>query len=170
MNSEAETAAPKKRPPISLPFIVVVGILGVGAYFAGRPVMEWVMLQQEKAKVAKGAVAFDLPDERPNLPSAGGGDGGGDRDPAALFASRDEDGNGKLEGDEINERMQARLSQIDTDGDGAISEDEFVSAVEEMRSRRGGDRAARPASDDGNDGESGDSADNAADDPTDDEA
>ena len=58
----------------------------------------------------------------------GGGGGGGPPDREAFFASRDADGNGKLEGNEISERMQARLAELDTDADGAISKEEFLAA------------------------------------------
>lgn len=67
----------------------------------------------------------------PGGPGGGGrgGPGGGGRgnfDPSAFFARMDQNSDGKLAGDEINERMKDRVADIDTDKDGAISKDEFV--------------------------------------------
>ena len=55
-------------------------------------------------------------------PEAKGGDRG------AVFTEKDKNGDGKLTGDEIDERMQSRLKEIDKDADGAISKEEFLSA------------------------------------------
>lgn len=139
MNAETESAEPKKRPPVSLPFLIVVGVLGISAYLAGPWVMKMVMLQQEKAKVSGGAVANDRPQGRPDLPSDGGAGGGsGDRgsfDPESMFAERDSNGDGNLEGDEISERMQERMESIDSNSDGIVSKEEFLKAMEEFRQR-----------------------------------
>ncbi|HUG67728.1 MAG TPA: EF-hand domain-containing protein [Pirellulaceae bacterium] len=68
----------------------------------------------------------------------GGGPGGGRGfDPEAMFAERDVDGDGKLTGDEISERMRESLEAIDTDGDGAISKDEFLARMSQVRGRGG---------------------------------
>jgi hypothetical protein len=67
-------------------------------------------------------------------PGGGGPGGGGGFDPEAFFAERDADADGKLAGEEISERMQARMDTIDTDGDGAVSKEEFLAGM----SRRGG--------------------------------
>lgn len=48
------------------------------------------------------------------------------------------DGDGKLTGDEINERMQPRLAEIDTDGDKAVSKDEFLADFAKRRAQGGG--------------------------------
>jgi polyisoprenoid-binding protein YceI len=69
--------------------------------------------------------------------SGGRGGGGGGFDPAQFFARSDANGDGKLTGDEISERMREGMVATDTDGDGAISLDEFQ---ERMRSFRGGGR------------------------------
>lgn len=58
-----------------------------------------------------------------------------------VFDRRDADGDGKLTGDEIPQRMQQRLDRVDTDQDGAISREELESVAEKMR--RGGDKAGR---------------------------
>lgn len=52
---------------------------------------------------------------------------------AALFKRLDRDGNGKLSGDEVPERMRGRMEIIDTDGDGAISRSEFQRVAERMQ-------------------------------------
>jgi hypothetical protein len=67
----------------------------------------------------------------------GRGGGRGSFDPAAIFAERDADGDGKLTGDEISERMAASLAEIDTDGDGAVTLEEFQARMQ-ARSGRGG--------------------------------
>lgn len=172
---EAGGAAPEaKRDLISLPFILIVGALGVAGYFAGPWIMTQVMYQQELAKSQAPPEFPDEDSEGPSLdgasaPASGepggegrGGRGGGGRgnfDPEEIFDTRDEDGNGKLEGEEISERMQDRVEQLDTDKDGAISKDEFVTGMENFRGRRGGGgggrggggRGGRPASDDSSD-------------------
>ncbi len=71
----------------------------------------------------------------PGAGGAGGGPGGGGFDPAAMFARMDANSDGKLAGDEINERMKDRVAAMDKDSDGAISKDEFLSAP---RGPRGG--------------------------------
>ena len=82
---------------------------------------------------------------RPTLPAAamgggagGGGGGGGGRggfDPAAFFKERDADGDGKLSGDELTDRMRESLEETDTDKDGAVSLEELQAR---MAARRGG--------------------------------
>ncbi len=79
----------------------------------------------------------------------GGGPGGGGRtfDPEARFTAADADGDGVLREDEISDRMQESLSEIDTDGDGEISKAEFMARMEAIaaRSRGGsGDAGSRP--------------------------
>ena len=49
-------------------------------------------------------------------------------DPEEVFKRRDVNGDGKLEGSEISERMQSRVAELDKDGDGAISKEEFMAA------------------------------------------
>lgn len=74
-------------------------------------------------------------------PGGGGGPagrGGAGFDPAAIFARIDMDGDGKLTGDEINERMQPRLAEIDTDGNKAVSKDEFLADFAKRRAQGGG--------------------------------
>jgi hypothetical protein len=69
----------------------------------------------------------------------GGGRGGpgGSFDPAAMFERRDADGDGKLSGDEISERMRGNLEEIDTDKDGAVALEEFQTFMSQMRARGG---------------------------------
>ena len=55
----------------------------------------------------------------------GGRQGGGGFDPAAFFERLDADGDGKLTGEEISDRMRENLAETDTDGDGSITLEEF---------------------------------------------
>jgi len=67
----------------------------------------------------------------------GGGGPGGGFDPEAFFAERDADGDGKLSGEEISERMRGRLEAIDTDGDGAVTKEEFLAGRSQADGRGG---------------------------------
>ena len=77
-------------------------------------------------------------------PSEGGEDGNGSPrgsggrsfDPEQIFDDRDEDMDGLLSGDEISERMQSRVAEMDEDNDGAISKAEFLAAIQRFRSSR----------------------------------
>ena len=55
----------------------------------------------------------------------GGGPGGGGFDPGRIFTQMDADGDGKVSGEEIPDRMRDNLSEIDTDQDGAVSREEW---------------------------------------------
>ncbi len=82
---------------------------------------------------------------------AEGRDGGGRRpfDPIAFFKQRDADGDGKLSGDEISDRMRQQLDQIDTDKDGAISLKEWQERPRKRRKKGDGGRGGgRPKGDD----------------------
>jgi hypothetical protein len=68
--NQEETVAKKQRKPISLTFLIIVLLLGVGGYFAGPYVMTYVMLMQEGAKARGPAVESPMPEGRPTLPSA----------------------------------------------------------------------------------------------------
>ena len=63
---------------------------------------------------------------------------GGRMSPEERFAQQDKDGDGKLSGDEIPGPMKERMEMLDTDSDGSISKEELLSAMEKMRSSRGG--------------------------------
>lgn len=151
------TETPAKRPLISLPFIIIVGGIALVGIFFGQTIMEQVMLMQESAKAKEVTVPEEYADlsewgkslaENPNAdfegaaitPGGGGNSGGGAGgfDPEAMFAERDADEDGKLTGDEISGRMADRVEEIDSDSDGSISKEEFMTAIENMRSQRQG--------------------------------
>jgi len=106
--------------------------------------------------------------QRPGAGRSGGPGGRGGLNPAQIFKSRDADGNGRLEGDEITGQMKASLSQVDADGDGAVDRAEFTAVMQKlMRSReaaggaRPGAKAAEPSdSGDASGSESGGSGGN----------
>ena len=58
---------------------------------------------------------------------------GADTDPAAIFASRDEDGDGVLRGEEIGPGMRENIERIDANSDGAITLEEFRNAMQQGR-------------------------------------
>jgi polyisoprenoid-binding protein YceI len=76
----------------------------------------------------------------------GGGPGGGrgNFDPAARFKQQDANGDGKLTGDEISERMKQNLAETDTDGNGEVSQEEFMTRMEQFRNRGPGGGAGGP--------------------------
>ncbi len=147
MNSVESTAKVAKRS--SLPVLIGVIVVAVGLYFGIPYVITNLMVLDEQAK-AKAKLAESLiPNtsteveptsgvkKKPMGISAGGGGGGGGMSegtaqpaPEEAFNSRDTDGNGKLEGAEISERLQGRMAQIDKDSDGAVSKEEFLAALQ----------------------------------------
>lgn len=162
MNNESDTGAPdnshaapdKKKPLVSIPFLVIAIGLGAAGYFCGPWVMTQLFFWQGKngGNKPSGNVAAAEVDESEGEGGYGGeggggrgGQGGGGRggrgDPEAFWARIDADGNGKVEGEEISERMAERASEIDTDGDGAISKEEFLAGM----ASRGGGRGERGA-------------------------
>jgi multidrug resistance efflux pump len=71
-----------------------------------------------------------------------GAGGAGGFDPAAIvgriFTQNDKDSNGKLEGDEIPAQMKDRVSDIDTNGDGAVDRAEMTAAMRQVAGGGGG--------------------------------
>ncbi len=61
---------------------------------------------------------------------------------ARMFQNRDQDGDGKLSGDEIPDQMRERLGMIDTNGDGSIEKSEMEQAMA-RRGAAGGNRPGR---------------------------
>ena len=176
MNVESKTDAPKSKL-VSIPFLLIAVVLLVGGYPAGKWVMKQVMLKQEEKGFTGEAVApeGDVPrtglaamaEQRSAMgrPPGGGGGGGqsggaGNFDPNELFGRMDADSNGKLEGEEISERMQGRVEAMDTDMDKAISKEEFLEAMKNRRGGgEGGERGQRPESDDSEDDADNDESD-----------
>ena len=70
-----------------------------------------------------------------------------------MFNTMDANGDGKLVGEEIPERMRQWSAQMDTNGDDAITFEELETAMSNFRSKRGGKggggtaRKSRPAAD-----------------------
>ena len=143
MNDKTDGSAPTKSS-VSVPFLLIAGLFAV-AIIAGPWIMFQVMVKQEQGIIAAPNAIPEKAADTPQLQSAvetnsssgdraqGGGGARGDGrqfDPEAFFATRDEDSNGKLEGEEISERMQGRLEQIDTDKDGAVSKEEFLAGMQ----------------------------------------
>ena len=75
---------------------------------------------------------LDRDELRPQFAGPGGG--------AERLMQFDRNGNGKVEKDELPEQMQRILQRVDTDGDGAISEEEAQKAAEQFQrgDREGG--------------------------------
>lgn len=70
----------------------------------------------------------------------GGGANGLGLDPTQLrrqLQARDADGNGKLEGDEIPERIRPFADRIDTNGDGALDRAELRAAIQRLMGQGG---------------------------------
>lgn len=156
MNATDNVTNPTKGRPTSIPLLIGVGVLGVAAYFAGPTVMAYYFLFQEEAKAKaiyesvnkqnmSDSGGFVASSDMTSVGGPPGGAGGQRRDPEELFKQRDENGDGKLEGSEISERMQARMATVDKNGDGVVSKEEFM---EGMQRRSGGnDTPPAPSSD-----------------------
>ena len=67
---------------------------------------------------------------------AGGGPGANGQFAGAMmgkmFEKSDANGDGKLSGDEIPERMRDKLKMVDKDGDGSVSKSEFAAMAARM--------------------------------------
>ena len=179
---DSDAASTPKRPIASLPFLIIAVALGVGAYFAGPWVMTRVLVVYERERM-KWQAAHPVADNEGtdeegdygdgygdgygggadpgdgggadpgDSGQRGGGRGRGNVDPEERFASLDADMNELLEGDEIPERMRENVADSDTDGDGAISKEEFMARAASFAGRRGrggpgGGRGQRPPAED----------------------
>lgn len=76
---------------------------------------------------------------RPGAPGAPGA-GPGPEMMLRMFENRDLDKDGKLSGDEIPPQMKERLSNMDTNGDGAIDKSEIEQAMRRLEGMRPGNR------------------------------
>ncbi|MBK7406115.1 MAG: PDZ domain-containing protein [Phycisphaerales bacterium] len=90
---------------------------------------------QDATQAQPPTAAAGQPEARP----ARGGRGG-----AGFFQRLDANGDGKLAGDEIPERLRPALAAADKDGDGALTEAEFAAAMPQ-RGRPGGPAGGPPA-------------------------
>jgi hypothetical protein len=67
----------------------------------------------------------ESPGGEEGVPGGGGFGGGGGFDPSAIFDRIDGNQDGKLTGEELSGRIQNRVEQLDKDGNGEISREEF---------------------------------------------
>lgn len=96
--------------------------------------------QQAEATPAPEVREEPSPSAGPIGPGRFGGRrrGRGGFDPTWIFQRRDANGDGKLSGEEIPERMRGNLGRLDTDGDGAVTLAEFREVMSRMRGRSRG--------------------------------
>ena len=116
MNPSAQPEKAKKRRSTSIPLILGVLILGGLAYYfdAGLHVMTYVMFLQEKNKAnseMQKANAVELVSKEKFEASQ-----------KASFKTKDANGDGKLQGNEITDDV----AEKDRDGDGSVSLVEFL--------------------------------------------
>ena len=122
------------------------------------------------------AIQFGLKDEDPGVnsdaeqPARENGprerpEGRGRFDPAQMFADRDTNGDGKLSGDEISERMRENLPDFDQDGDEAITLEELQAGFEQRRASFRGGRPRDGEGDAEDDGEGKDEGEEASEGP-----
>ena len=75
---------------------------------------------------------------REGMPGKKGQDGGRSKEMMVrMFDTRDTDGDGKLTGDEIPERLQGMMSRIDENSDGSIDRPEMEKAAVRLAERNG---------------------------------
>lgn len=98
---------------------------------------------QEKPGDAKPAKALEKPEAKPvEKPIPGARKKDGKRfNPQAFRERFDKNKDGKIQIDELPEQMRERVSNLDTDKDGVLSNEEFLAGVRRMR-ERGGERGA----------------------------
>ena len=115
---------------------------------SNRNLYSLTLKEDQDSSAGRPAEASPAPEvgETPSASQAPPGPGrfGGQRrrrggfDPARIFQRLDANGDGKLSGEEIPERMRGNLGRMDTDGDGAVTLAEFREAMSQMRRRRRG--------------------------------
>ena len=103
---------------------------------------------QRPAAESPGSVPSGGPDSVPKRPRGGsdGGRGPGGGDPLAFFQQIDTDGNGKLSEEEAPAFLKPRFAAIDANGDKQIDKDEFQKAAASFRRAGGGTPAESGAS------------------------
>ena len=83
------------------------------------------------------AVGQKIKSETQSTAAPASGRGPGSFDPQQMFARRDANSDGKLSGDEIPDQMRENLTEIDADGDGSVTLEEFQERVRQRRQQRG---------------------------------
>jgi hypothetical protein len=150
-------STPSKRPLLSIRFLLVVVPIALIVFFAAPWVLtQWMYFQvkaryveMEKNKFPKEVPATEATASEPGTGGASSSEkssGRAARDPEAIFAQRDADSNGKIEGEEISERLKGRMEQLDSDKDGALSKEEFLAGMQRSGERAGGDATANQSS------------------------
>ena len=145
---ESGGSAGVAKPVLSIPlvsgmvFCAVVAL--TAAFLLGPMVLINVSSQASIAETDEEQAAPEQGEGSGGEREGRGGRGGG-FDPAAVFSQRDADENGILEGEEISGRMADRLDSIDADGDGSVTEEEFMSAMRNRRGGRGRPEGGRPS-------------------------
>lgn len=132
-----ENPTPKKRS--SLPFILGLGIVAAGAYFAVPAITTRMMLQDEQAKAKATFEASIKPEEAPKVEIVvakkkmeAEKPGSTSLDPEVYFKFLDKDGNGILEGAEVRGRVKDQMVVFDKDTDGSVTKEEFTTQVRLM--------------------------------------
>jgi Ca2+-binding EF-hand superfamily protein len=132
-----------------------------GAMLANLPIMaaldadkDGALSVSEIANASKALLTLDkngdgilsTEEMRPSFnPMAGGprpGEGGAPNGEmmARMFTTQDVNGDGKLTGDEIPDRMRDRVGMIDENGDGALDKSEMQKAMSRMMGGKAGSR------------------------------
>ena len=123
MSDMPESPEPAKKSLISLPFLIIMGVVLVGGIFGGPSIMTYVMYLQEGQKQSQNAVIkYEAGDDRPALgdPGAMGGGGGG--------PSMDDFGSGggtgeNSEGESGNSGSEEEAASEDAASEEAAAED-----------------------------------------------
>ncbi|MBW3538813.1 MAG: HlyD family efflux transporter periplasmic adaptor subunit [Planctomycetes bacterium] len=117
---------------------------------------DFIRGQQQKAGPATPRRAASLAAGGPTGAPAAGGPGaaasgaagprpgGAGFDPAAVFASADTNGDGKITREEAPARMAEGFDRLDANSDGAIERDEFINAMRQRTQQGGGPGGAGP--------------------------
>ena len=129
-----ENPTPKKRS--SLPLILGLGVVAVGAYFIILAITTKMMLLDEQAKAKAKFEVSIKPEDAPKVeivvaPKKMEAEKPGSTsvDPEVFFKYLDKDGNGILEGAEVRGRVKDQIIVFDDNTDGSVTKEEFTTQV-----------------------------------------